>query len=152
MTKSGRPIGVVALIAFHIFSTVIWFFGQTLAVFYFDMVAEWGLQEPRALVDPVIVEVNRAIGLVDTILMLPLLVVAAIGLIGMRFYGAVASWVVFGITLYWPSIWWASQFFYARTGITHAPMTMSGILIPGAAWIIAAWGIWYLYRNRALFD
>lgn len=152
MTNSGRPIGVMALILFHLFNLVLWFFGQTLAILNFDLVAEWGLQEPRALVDPVIVEVNRAIALADTVLLLPLFVVAAIGLMRLRFYGAVASWVVLGWSLYWPAVFWASQFFYAQTGITHAPTGMDGLLVPGVMWIIAAWGIWYLYRQRGLFD
>lgn len=146
------PIGVFVLIVFHIFNVLIWFFGQTLAVFDYDMVAGWGLQEPRDLLDPAIVEVNRAIGLSDTLVMLPLFAVAAFGLVGLRFYGAVASWVVLGISLYWPVIFWTSQALYASAGITHAPTTGFALGISGAMWLIGAWGIWYLYRNRALFN
>lgn len=152
MLKSGRPVGVNALILFHLFNVVIWFFGQTLAVIDYDMVAGWGLQEPRELLNPAIVEVNRAIALTDTLIMLPLFCVAAVGLLGMRFYGTVASWLVLGLTLYWPVISWTAQFFYASAGIQHAPTPMINILLPGTLWIIAARGIWYLYRNRELFD
>ena len=152
MTNSRRPISVMALILFHLVNVVLWFFGQTLAVFNFDMVASWGLQEPRALVDPVIVEFNRAIALADTLLLLPLFVVAAIGLMRLRFYGAVASWIVLGWSLYWPAVFWASQFFYAQTGMRHAPTGIDDLLVPGAMWIVAAWGIWYPYRHRELFD
>lgn len=149
----GRyPVGVVFLIVFHLFNLVIWFFGQTLAFFSYDLVATWGLQEPRALLDPAIVEVNRAIGLTDTLIMLPMFVVAVFGLFAMRFYGAVASWTVLGCSLYWPVIYWTMQSQYAAGGIMHAPTTLVNIVVPGAIWLIAAWGIWYLYRQRVLFD
>ncbi len=152
MTRSGRPIGVTTLILFHLFNLIIWFFGQTLAIFYYDMVAEWGLQEPRVLVDPVIVEVNRAIAIADTILILPLFLIATIGLWGMRFWGVVASWIVLGWLWYFPLVFWSSQALYAAADIRHAPTGMVGILVPATLCVIAAWGIWYLYRNRAVFD
>ena len=147
---SQLHLGFKLIIGFHFVSLVLWFLGQTLAVVAYDMVAGWGLQDPRALVDPVIVEVNRAIGLTDTIVMLPFHALAAIGLLRGRFYGAVASWLVFGITMYWPVTFWASQSFYAAAGIDHMPMTLGYALLPAAAALFAGWGSWYLYRNRLL--
>jgi hypothetical protein len=149
---AGLPHGVKVIIGFHVFSFVIWFFGQSGAVVSYDKVAEWGLQDPRALVDPVIVQVNRGIGLADTIVMLPLFIVATIGLLRRRFYGAVASWLVFGMTLYWPLVYWCSQGFYAEAGILHQPTSIFAIVLPGSLLLIAGWGSWYLSRNRGLFQ
>lgn len=149
MTQTSRlPLGIKVIIGFHIFSFTIWFFGQSMAVVDYNMVAGWGLQGPRALVDPVIVEVNRAIGLTDTIVMLPLFIVAAVGLLRRRFFGAVASWLAFGMTLYWPIVFWISQSFYARASIRHQPTPITAIVLPGALLLIACWGSWYLCRNR----
>lgn len=148
---SALPLGLKAIIGFHAVSFVLWFFGQSVAVVAYDTVAGWGLQDQRSLVAPVIVEVNRAIALTDTIVMLPLFAVAAIGLWRKRFYGAVASWLVFGMTLYWPVMAWASQGFYAQSGIAHQPVTLAHVLVPGIAWLVACWGSWYLYRYRSLF-
>ncbi len=148
---SALPRGVKIIIGFHVFSFVIWFFGQSVAVVNYDMVAEWGLQDPRALIDPVIVQVNRAIGLTDTIVMLPLFIIAAAGLFRRKFYGAVASWLAFGMTLYWPVVFWISQAFYAEASIRHQPTSMFAIILPAALMLIACWGSWYLYRNRGLF-
>jgi hypothetical protein len=149
MTRtSGLPLGIKIIIGFHVFSFTIWFFGQSLAVMDYDMVAGWGLQDSRALVDPVIVEVNRGFGLTDTIVMLPLFVVAAVGLLRKRFFGAVTSWLVFGMTLYWPVVFWTSQRFYAEASIRHQPTSMTAIILPGALLLIACWGSWYLCRNR----
>jgi hypothetical protein len=153
MTRTSRlPLGVKVIIGFHVFSFVIWFFGQTIAVVAYDRAAGWGLQDPRALIDPVIVEINRAIGLTDTIIMLPLFIVAAVGLSRKRFYGAVASWLAFGMTLYWPVVFWCSQGFYAAAGIRHAPTQLGYIILPGSLLLIACWGSWYLGRNRELFQ
>ena len=149
---SGLPLGLKVIIGFHVVSFVLWFFGQSVAVVANDTAAAWGLQDQRSLVDPVIVEVNRAIGLTDTIVMLPLFVIAAIGLLRKRFYGAVASWIVFGMTLYWPVVAWSSQGFYAAADIAHQPTTLGYIMVPGAAFLIACWGSWYLYRHRGLFQ
>jgi hypothetical protein len=145
------PVGVKVIIGFHLFSLILWFFGQTMAVVAYDLVAGWGLQESRLLLDPAIVQVNRAIGLTDTLVMLPLFVVAGVGLVRMRFYGAVASWLAFGMTLYWPLVFWASQGFYSAADIRHAPTTAEQIILPGTLWLVAIWGSWYLFRNRELF-
>jgi apolipoprotein N-acyltransferase len=122
------------------------------AVVDYDKAAEWGLQDPRALLDPAIVEVNRGIGLADTIVMLPLFIVATIGLLRRRFYGAVASWLVFGMTLYWPVVYWCSQGFYAASGIRHQPTSIIAVVLPGALLLIAIWGSWYLSQNRELLQ
>jgi hypothetical protein len=144
------PLGIKIITVFHLFSFVIWLIGQTGAVVAYDTVAQWGLQDPRDQVDPVIVEVNRAIGLTDTVIMLPLFIVAAVGLFGMRFYGAVVSWLVFGMTLYWPIIFWCSQGFYAAAEISHVTTSAFQILLTLTIWIAAAWGSWYLFKNRGL--
>ena len=73
MTRSSKlPRGVKVIIGFHLCSFVLWFFGQSMAVVAYDTVADWGLQGPRDLLDPVIVEVNRGIGLTDTLMRLAL--------------------------------------------------------------------------------
>jgi hypothetical protein len=149
---SGLPIGVKVIVGFHLLSFVTWFFGQSVAVVAYDRVAAWGLQDSPALIDPVILQVNRAIGLTDTIVMLPLFIVAAVGLLRRRFYGAVASWLAFGMTLYWPVMAWCSQGFYASAGIRHNPTQLSYVVIPGAMLLFACWGSWYLARKRELFQ
>ena len=55
----GLPLGVKVIIGFHLLSLVMWFFGQSVAVVAYDRAAAWGLQDPRAQVDPVIVKRPR---------------------------------------------------------------------------------------------
>jgi hypothetical protein len=153
MTRDSRlPTGFKVIVGFHVFSFVIWLIGQTGAVVAYDSVAELGLQEPRAVLDPVIVEVHRATGLADTLVMLPMFIVAAVGVLRRRFFGAVASWLAFGMTLYWPVVFWCSQAFFAAAGVDHAPTSVAAIVVPGGLWVIACWGSWYLARNREQFS
>jgi hypothetical protein len=84
--------------------------------------------------------------------MLPLFAVAAFGLLRRRFFGAVASWLAFGMTLYWPVEFWCSKFFYGRAGITSPAATAPAIVIPAILLAVAVWGSWYLAKNRSLFD
>lgn len=152
LKKERLPLGLKVIIGFHFVSFVFWFFGQTLAVIDYDLVAGWGLQDARERIDPVIVQVNRAIGLADTIIMLPLHLVAGIGLLRRRFFGAVASWIVFGISAYWPVVFWCSQSFYKEADITHVPISAAVIVLPALVVLISCWGSWYLARNRGLFQ
>ena len=152
MTETDRlPKGVWAVIAFHLLNLSLWSVGQTAALVDYDRVADWGLQDPRSLVDPVIVQVNQAIAAADTVVLLPIFAVAVVGLLQKRFFGVVASWLALGITLYWPVVFWFSQSFYGRGGTLHVPISAPTLIVPAAFLVIGAWAAWYLARHRALF-
>lgn len=150
-TTTKVPTGFKVIIGFHLLSIVVWTIGQGGTLVAYDTVASWGLQDPRALIDPAIVEVNRGIGLADMLIMIPLFAVAVVGLWRGKKYGAIASWLVLGITFYWPVVALASQFFYRHAGITHHPMPLSTYLILGTVLLFAAWATWYLARNYDTF-
>jgi hypothetical protein len=146
------PLGIKLIIAFHLVNIVLWTIGQGGAVVSYDTIASWGLQDARGLLDPAIVEVNRGIGAADMIAIMPLFIVALIGLWRLRFYGAAASWMAFGFSIYWPVIFWASQYFYGQAGIKHQPTQIQGYVIPGIILGFALWASWYLLRKREVFD
>lgn len=152
MADSRITLGIKLVIAFHALNLVIWFFGQTWAVFDYDQAAEWGLQDKRELVDPIIVEVNRGIGLTDTLVMFPLHIIGIIGLLRMKMFGAVCSWMVMGMGIYWPVIFWTSQFFYGKAGLMYQPAPPEFIIVPGVFAAISIWASWYLFKKRRLFD
>ena len=76
--KAKRPLGIKIIIGFHLFNIIMWTIGQGGAVFFYDTVVQWGLQYPRELIDLVIVEVNRGIGLADMLTMIPIFIIATI--------------------------------------------------------------------------
>jgi hypothetical protein len=147
---SKLPVGIKIIIGFHLLNILLWAIGQGGAVLFYDIVAKWGLQDSRELLDPVIVEVNRGIGLADMLIMIPLFIIAVIGLWHLKLYGAIASWLALGITLYWPVVFFCSQYFYGQTGIEHKPTEMSVNFILIFLLLFASWASWYLYKNYKL--
>ena len=147
-TTTKFPLGIKIIIGFHMLNILLWTIGQGGAVISYDMVAKWGLQDPREVIDPVIVEVNRGIGLADMIIMIPLFIIAVIGLWRLKFYGAIASWLALGITFYWPVVFWSSQYFYGQAGIKHKPSQMSVTLFLSLLLLFAVWASWYLFKNH----
>jgi hypothetical protein len=145
------PTGIKVIIAFFLLSAVAWTFGQGGAVIAYDTVAAWGMQDPRETLDPTIVEVNRGIGMTDMIVQMPLFIIAIIGLWRLKFYGAVASWLVLGTTLYWPLVHWCCTIFYSREGIKHPPTDAATHVILIFILVFAFWATWYLYKTRRLF-
>lgn len=147
MQKTTKiPPGVKIIIGFHLLNIILWTIGQGGAVISYDTVAEWGLQDPRSLIDPAIVEVNRGIGLADMIIMIPLFIIAVIGLCRLKFYGVLFSWLALGITLYWPIVFLCSQYFYSQAGIAHKPAPVDTIIILLMLFLFAGWASWYLFK------
>ena len=151
-TTTKISLGFKVVIGFHLFNILLWTIGQGGAVISYDTVAEWGLQDARALLDPAIVEVNRGIGLADMFIMIPLFLVAVFGLWRQKFWGAVFSWLALGITLYWPIVFLCSQYFFGLAGIKYNPTPMSTIVILFVILIFTLWATWYLAKNYKKLD
>lgn len=150
--SSSISCGIRCIIGFCAFNFILWGVAQTLAIWNYDLVASWKLQEPRSIVDETVVATNQAIAMADTVIMLPLFAMSIIGLQQRKFYGVVCTWMVFGITLYWPVVWWMSRITYKSAGVASVPLRGQDILVTGAIWIFGAWGSWFMYRQRDLLD
>lgn len=144
--------GIKCIIGFHILNLILFVIGQGGAVVAYDTVAQWGLQESRAAIDPVILVINRGIGFADVIIGVPLFVLAVTGLWRMKFFGAVLSWMVLGISLYWPTVAWAKQYFYLQAGVKCQPFDIGIHSVLAFVFLFSLWASWYLYKKRAIFD
>ncbi|MCY1722312.1 hypothetical protein OU798_18305 [Prolixibacteraceae bacterium Z1-6] len=144
-------LGVKFIIGFHILNLLLFLVGQGGAVISYDTVAEWGLQEIRDTVDPVIVLVNMGIALADVIVGVPLFILAITGLWRQRYWGCVCSWMVFAISLYWTTVAWSKQYFYTQASIKCEPFTIDVHLVLAFVFLFSAWGSWYLYKKRQWF-
>lgn len=149
--QNNNKLGVNLIIGFHILNLIIFIIGQGGAVISYDTVAEWGLQEARDTVDPVIVVVNKGIGLADFIIGVPLFILAIIGLWRRRYFGCVASWMIFAISLYWTTVAWSKQYFYIQASIKCEPFNIGVHMVLAFVFLFPLWGSWYLYKNRAWF-
>lgn len=144
--------GIKLIIGFLILNLIIFIFGQGGAVVSYDFVAKLGLQEARETVDPIIVVINRGIGLADVLIGVPLFILAITGLWRLRFYGAVFSWMVLGISLYWPAVAWAKQSFYIQASVKCEPFNAGVHGVLAFVFVFSIWAAWYLFRNRKLFN
>ena len=153
MSESKQiPLGFKIIIGFHLLNIILWTIGQGGAVICYDTVAEWGLQDARALLNTAIVEVNRGIGLADMFTLIPLFLIAVFGLWRQKFWGAVFSWLAFGITFYWPVVFLCSQYFYGRAGVKYNPTPVSTIVILLVLLAFALWATCYLTKNYKKLD
>ena len=145
-------LGVKLIIGFFILNLILFVLGQGGAVVSYDYVAKLGLQEARETIDPVIVVINRGIGLADVLIGVPLFILAIIGLWRLRFFGAVFSWMVLGISFYWPTVAWAKQSFYIKASVECEPFNAGVHGVLAFVFIFSVWASWYLFKNRKLFD
>mmetsp|Transcript_19845 Transcript_19845/g.32013 ORF Transcript_19845/g.32013 Transcript_19845/m.32013 type:complete len:183 (+) Transcript_19845:49-597(+) len=68
------------IIVLQLLSVVILLLGQTLAIFFYDLAVQMRLQEDGDEVGPAVVQINRAYGMADTILYIPIIVSSVLGL------------------------------------------------------------------------
>lgn len=85
----------------QIFSIPVFLAGQTTCIFAYDSTVKNGLQESGAEVGPSLVQVNRAHGVSDTILYIPLLASSAYGLFQKKRWSLVCTAASGGIHSYW---------------------------------------------------
>ena len=145
-------LGIKLIIGFFILNLIMFLFGQGGAVVSYDYVAKLGLQEARETIDPVIVVINRGIGLADVLVGVPLFVLAIIGLWRLRFYGVVFSWMVLGISFYWTTVAWAKQSFYIQASVKCEPFNAGVHGVLAFVFVFSIWASWHLFKNRTLFD
>ena len=147
-TQNKITLSVKFIIGFHILNLLMFVVGQGGAVISYDTVAGWGLQEARDTIDPVIVVVNRGIGLADVIIGVPLFIIAITGLWRQKYFGFVASWMVFAISLYWTTVAWSKQYFYAQASVKCEPFNIGVHFVLAFVFLFSLWGSWYLYKKR----
>uniref|UniRef100_A0A7R9VM25 EXPERA domain-containing protein n=1 Tax=Pseudictyota dubia TaxID=2749911 RepID=A0A7R9VM25_9STRA len=151
MASSSSPplsLALKAIVVFHVVNAGLWLVGQTLAVWQYDLVASWGFQTPRELLDGAVVETNRAIGMADTIVLNPVYIMAAAGLLKRQFYGAICSWMAFALTMYWTSIGYALDIAYESGGIKNVPLDAFALAVISFDFAFSVWGSWYLCRSN----
>ena len=149
--QKNLKLGIKLIIGFHILNAVMFIVGQGESVVAYDTVTEWGLvHDRRAYSDPFIIVLNKAIGLAD-VMVVPIFIVAAIGLWQKRFYGLMASFIVLGINFYWTLVAWIKQYYYIQANIKCEPFGLGVHSMLSFVFLFSVWASWYLYKNRRLF-
>lgn len=141
-------LGVIVIIGFYILNIIFWVIGQGASVIAYDRVASWGLVEAKETVDPFCIVINRAIGFADVLIGPPIFFIATVGLLKMRFYGLMASFMGFGIGFYWTTIAWVKQIFLFQASVKCQPFDIGTHAMLAFVFLFSTWGSWYLYKIR----
>jgi hypothetical protein len=101
VARSGRPAAFWFLFAFLAVSIILMLAGQTLGVFNYELAARLGLQEKAEEMTEFGVQVNRAFGVADTIVYIPLMVASMVGLWLRKRWSLLTTAAFFGASAYW---------------------------------------------------
>lgn len=148
VTNKPLSLGLKVIIGFHIVSAVLWLFGQTHSIWQHEMVASWGLQTSAAETEHAVIQYDRAMAIVDTLILIPLHAMSAYGLLNREFYGVICSWMAFSLSLYWPSIFIASRYTFATGGVQTPPTDVVSASVVGFIIAFSIWGSWYQCRRN----
>ena len=166
-SNSHNPISpcgikvVITFFTFHLLLVVI----PAWAYFQYDLVAtQMHLEEPRELADEAVVQANRAIGLANAIWVIPLNVVAIVGLAWRRkasnngstathsmqhtssppTWAFTASYMLLGVSIYWPIQYLCSRSTYSSAGIDHVPLRGSDVVTLSVVLMLSIWSAYFL--------
>lgn len=144
MRQSRRPLAVWVISTCLLLSLVLLLLGQTTAVFHYELAVSLGLQEPEQDVSRFGVQVNRAFGVGDTLVYIPLIIASLAGLLLKRRWSLVLLAAVMGISAYWPVTVAAMMLFLqGEPGYRLVPGAGYAIAL-GAFFLFGVWGIGYL--------
>jgi len=144
MTDTNRPISFWFFMVFLSLSLVLLLIGQTMAVFNYEFSVSLGLQEDVKEVSEFGVAINRAFGVGDTIIYIPLIMLSIAGLILKKRWALISTAAVMGITAYWATT--AVFIFWFLDGVPGYSF------VPGAEyWVVISfyivtgvWGVFHL--------
>jgi len=148
MTPEKRPLAFWGLCVFLVLTAGMVALGQTSAVFAYDFAVQVGLQEPVDQMSPFGVAVNRAFGLSDTLVYLPLIVIALVGLVRKRSWALPVTAAVMGISAYWATT--CSAIFVFVVG--HPAIALLRARSIGSPWASILWSGYGVFSTSYSVD
>lgn len=151
MTHQTRPFAFWVIICFLSLSFVLLIMGQTMAIINYDFAVQIGLQEDVKEVGQFGVQLNRAFGVGDTIIYIPLIAISIIGLILKKRWSLLATAAVMGISAYWATTIIFMLIFLVGTPDYYLDPGFDYWLFLAAFIIFGVWGLLYLiFRGEKL--
>lgn len=152
MIKEKRPVSFWIFEIFLMASLFLLLLGQTTAIFNYDFAVSLGLQESVEEVGEFGVQLNRAFGVGDTIIYIPLIISSMIGLFLKKNWALITTAAVMGISAYWATTsLFLLKFLVGVPNYNFVPVISYWLFI--AIYIIfGVWGLFYLMLrgNRLL--
>lgn len=144
MKPSFRPIPFWMIIVFLSLTAVLLALGQAMAVFNYELAVQLGLQEDGKLIGEYGVQVNRAFGVGDTVVYLPLAILSIIGLFLRQRWALATTAAVMGISCYWPVTIIFMLLFLQGVPTFNFMTPMDYWIILSSYIVFSLWALWYL--------
>ena len=151
MSNSKRPFGFWIIVVVLFLSIMLILVGQTMSVFNYEFTVDIGLQEGQEEVGEHGVQVNRAFGVGDTLVYIPLMILSLVGLAFRKHWSLITAAAFFGISAYWSvTIGFMLIFLPSVSGYSYVPGLEIWTFV-GAYFALGIWGLGYLMcRGGAL--
>ena len=151
MSRQRRPVAFWIFTVFIALSIVLMLIGQTMSVFNYDLTVRMGLQESIEEVGEFGVQVNRAFGVGDTVVYVPLLIASLLGLWLKKRWSLLTTAAVVGVSAYWSvTVGFVFLFAPGTPGYSYVPGPEIWLFV-GAYAAFGFWGVFYLiFRGDAL--
>lgn len=147
---NNKTSGFTILLSIGALILMILLAGQTMSFINYDFTVSVGLQEPENQIGEIGVAVNKAFGVGDTIIYMPILLMGLVGLWQRRSWGVYLMSGALAITAYWPMVCLFIIIFaesspdFNYVNFTSITITLISLTSYGL------WGFWYLYKNQKL--
>ena len=153
MSHKNRPLAFWIFVLFLSFSIVLMLIGQTMSIFNYDFTVRHGLQESSDKVSEFGVQVNRAFGVGDTVVYIPLLIASLVGLWLKKPWSLISTAAVAGVSAYWSvTIIFVLLFLPGTPGYNYVPGIEIWLFVV-AYTLFGIWGFFYLlWRGDSLIQ
>ena len=151
MVAAKRPFAFWCVTGFLCIALVLLLMGQTMSLIDYELAVQLGLQEDITEVSMYGVQVNRAFGVGDTIIYVPLIALSIIGLVLKKRWSLITTAAVMGISAYWATtIVFMLMFLTGTPGYSLQP-GMEYWFFMAVFIIFGIWGLLYLiFRGEEL--
>ncbi len=144
MGDSKSPLGYWVIVVGFSATIVGLLVGQTLAVFNYEAVVRIGLQKSVQDITEFGVQVNRAAGVADTIIYIPLLAISVAGLLQKKRWSLITSGAAMAISAYWPISYGSLLLFLPGIEGYQLQPGLADWTLMGGYLLFGVWGMGYL--------
>jgi len=153
MKSAKSPVAYWAIVVFLALSTVLMLIAQTPPIFDYDLAVRLGFQNGADKITEYGVQVIRAFCVADTLVFIPLTVLALIGLLLKKRWSLFATASLTGISIYWAVAYGFMVPFLNGMPGYHAVLAAPDWLIMGAYVVFGVWALLYLmFRGERLVE
>lgn len=144
MACTKRPVAYWVIVSFLALSTVLMLIAQTTPIFDYPLAVRLGFQNGADKISEYGVQVIRAFCVADTVVFIPLTLIALVGLLLRKRWSLFAIASVTGVSVYWVVAYGFMVSFLNGMPGYHVVLGVPDWIIMGAYALFGVWALLYL--------